>query len=85
MLFTLGGFTGVVLANASIDLAFHDTYYVVAHFHLVLSMGAVYGLVSGIYYWIGKISGFQYREKLGLIHFYLFTIAVLSIFGPMHG
>lgn len=61
------------------------TYYVVAHFHLVLSMGAVYGLLAGFYYWVGKITGFQYREKLGMLHFTVFTIAVLAIFGPMHG
>ena len=61
------------------------TYYVVAHFHLVLSMGAIYGLLAGFYYWVGKITGFQYREKLGMIHFNVFTIAVLCIFGPMHG
>jgi cytochrome c oxidase subunit 1 len=85
LLFSLGGFTGVILANASIDIAFHDTYYVVAHFHLVLSMGAIYGLLAGFYYWVGKITGFQYREKLGMLHFSVFTIAVLAIFGPMHG
>ena len=61
------------------------TYYVVAHFHLVLSMGAVFGLVAAFYYWIGKITGFQYNELLGHIHFYVFTSAVLLIFGPMHG
>lgn len=85
LLFSLGGFTGVIQANASIDLAFHDSYYVVAHFHLVLSMGAVYGLLAAFYYWIGKMTGFQYREKLGMQHFSVFTIAVLAIFGPMHG
>ena len=85
LLFSLGGFTGVILANASVDLAFHDTYYVVAHFHLVLSMGAIYGLLAGFYYWVGKITGFQYREKLGMLHFSVFTIGVLAIFGPMHG
>lgn len=85
LLFSLGGFTGVILANASLDLAFHDTYYVVAHFHLVLSMGAIYGLTGGFYYWVGKITGFQYKEKLGMLHFSVFTIAVLAIFGPMHG
>jgi cytochrome c oxidase subunit 1 len=80
LLFTFGGFTGVILANASIDLALHDTYYVVAHFHYVLSMGAIYGIFAAFYYWIGKITGYHYNEKWGLIHFVVFTIAVNVIF-----
>lgn len=84
LLFTFGGFTGVILANGSIDLALHDTYYVVGHFHYVLSMGAIYALFGAFYYWVGKITGFQYNEKLGLIHFFLFTIAVNIVFFPMH-
>src|ERR1700742_1013445 len=83
-LFTIGGLTGVVLANASIDIALHDTYYVVAHFHYVLSMGAVYGIFAGFYYWVGKVTGYQYNEVLGRIHFILFTIAINLVFFPMH-
>lgn len=84
LLFTFGGFTGVIQANAVIDLAFHDTYYVVGHFHYVLSMGAVYALIAGIYYWIGKITGNQYSEVWGHVHFWIFTIAINIVFFPMH-
>jgi len=84
LLFTFGGFTGVILANAAIDLALHDTYYVVAHFHYVLSMGAIYALLAAFYYWVGKITGYQYNEKWGLIHFVVFTVAINIVFFPMH-
>ena len=84
LLFSFGGFTGVVLANASLDLAMHDTYYVVAHFHYVLSLGAVYGLLGGLYFWIGKITGQTYRELWGQIQFWLFTLSINIVFLPMH-
>merc|ERR1711959_348623 len=83
-LFTLGGVTGVVLANAGIDIALHDTYYVVAHFHYVLSMGVVFGLFGGFYYWIGKITGRRYPELLGQIHFWMMFVSVNITFFPMH-
>jgi cytochrome c oxidase subunit 1 len=84
LLFTIGGLTGVVLANAPIDITLHDTYYVVGHFHYVLSMGAVYALFAAFYYWLGKIFGLQYSELLGHIHFWIFTIAINIVFFPMH-
>ncbi|WP_379547494.1 cytochrome c oxidase subunit I [Qipengyuania sp. DSG2-2] len=83
-LFTVGGVTGVVLANGGIDDNLHDTYYVVAHFHYVLSMGAVFSLFAGFYYWFPKMSGRWHSEFLSHVHFWLFFIGVNVIFFPMH-
>ncbi|MTI11336.1 MULTISPECIES: cytochrome c oxidase subunit I [Curvivirga] len=83
-LFTVGGVTGVVLANGGMDLQMHDTYYVVAHFHYVLSLGALFAIFAGIYYWMGKMSGRQIPTVAGHIHFWTTFIGVNLIFFPQH-
>ncbi len=83
-MFTVGGVTGVVLANGGIDDNLHDTYYVVAHFHYVLSLGAVFSIFAGFYYWFPKMSGRHYSELLGQLHFWTFFIGVNILFFPMH-
>src|SRR5256884_7118188 len=83
-LFTVGGVTGVVLANAGVDRSLQDTYYVVAHFHYVLSLGAVFAVFAGWYYWVPKITGYMYSEPIGKLQFWLTVIRVNVVFFPQH-
>ena len=83
-LFTVGGVTGVVLANSAVDKYLHDTYYVVAHFHYVLSLGAVFIIFAGVYYWFPKMTGHIIPEWAGKLHFWLAFIGANVLFFPMH-
>jgi cytochrome c oxidase subunit I len=83
-LFTIGGFSGLMLAIVPVDYQYHDTYFVVAHFHYVLVPGAVYGIMAGVYFWLPKWTGHMYNETLGKWHFWLSTIGVNIAFFPQH-
>ena len=83
-LFTIGGFSGLMLGITPADFQYHDTYFVVAHFHYVLVTGAVFAMMGGVYYWLPKFTGHMYNEKLGKLHFWLSVISVNVLFFPQH-
>ena len=83
-LFTIGGFSGLMLAIVPADIQYHDSYFVVAHFHYVLVPGSIFGLMAAVYYWLPKWTGHYYNERLGKVHFWLSTIFVNMTFFPMH-
>jgi cytochrome c oxidase subunit 1 len=84
VLFTIGGFSGLMLAITPADFQYHDTYFVVAHFHYVLVTGALFGIFAGVYFWLPKWTGHMYNESLGKWHFWLSTISVNVLFFPQH-
>ena len=84
VMFTIGGFSGLMLGVAPVDTQYHDTYFVVAHFHYVLVTGALYSIIAAFYYWVPKWTGHMYSERLGKLHFWLSTIFVNLTFFPMH-
>jgi cytochrome c oxidase subunit 1 len=84
LLFTIGGVTGVVAASAGVDHVLHDTYYIIAHFHYVLSLGSAFAIFAGFYYWFPKMSGYLYSEGLAKLHFWLMFIGVNIVFFPQH-
>jgi len=84
MLFTIGGFSGLMLGIAPVDFQYHDTYFVVAHFHYVLVTGAIFSMMAGAYYWLPKWTGYMYDEKLGKIHFWISVVSVNVLFFPQH-
>jgi len=84
VLFSIGGFSGLMMALVPVDFQYHDSYFIVAHFHYVLVTGSLFAIIAAIYYWIPKWTGVMYNEKLGQLHFWWSVIWVNVLFFPMH-
>ena len=84
VMFTIGGFSGIMLALTPVDFQYHDTYFVVAHFHYVLVPGAIFSVMAAVYYWLPKWTGNMYDESMGKFHFWMSTIFVNILFFPQH-
>ena len=82
--FVTGGVTGIILADSALDVSVHDTYFVVAHFHIVMGMSAIFGMLAGVYHWFPKMFGRMLNTKLGFAHFWLTIVCGYGVFFPMH-
>ena len=82
--FVTGGVTGIILADSALDIPLHDTYFVVAHFHIVMGASAIFGMFAGVYHWFPRMFGRMMSNKLGYVHFWVTFIAVYGVFFPMH-
>jgi cytochrome c oxidase subunit 1 len=82
--FITGGITGIILADSALDIAVHDTYFVVAHFHVVMGLSAIFGMYAGVYHWFPKMYGKMMNTKLGMVHFWLTLVSAYGVFFPMH-
>jgi cytochrome c oxidase subunit 1 len=82
--FITGGVTGIILADSALDIAIHDTYFVVAHFHIVMGMSAVFGMFAGVYHWFPKMYGRMMNMRLGWVHFWITIVGAYGVFFPMH-
>jgi cytochrome c oxidase subunit 1 len=82
--FVTGGITGIILADSALDIQVHDTYFVVAHFHVVMGLSAIFGMFAGVYHWFPKMYGRMMNSKLGMVHFWLTFICAYGVFFPMH-
>ena len=82
--FLTGGVTGIILADSALDIPVHDTYFVVAHFHVVMGVSAIFGMFAGVYHWFPKMYGHMMNQRLGMVHFWTTFVCAYGVFLPMH-